>query len=166
MEAAPVEKTEITVAGKVLVLDPERMKFNEITLSDYMDHEYAWIDYFGKQLEHATKEYMIADVRYEALYNQKFVEAKDEGGSDNYAKSKAASDPDVVRAFEYKVDRKSVVGLIKAHLKAWDKNHENAQNRGHTLRKELDKLNKDIYTDKVTESTTSFEDFLKQGVEE
>ena len=159
MEKPIVEKTEITVAGRTVLLDPDRMKFNEVTLSDYMAEEYAWIDFFGKQLEYATKELAIADGRYEALYNQKFVESKDEGGSDNYAKAKAASDPDVLKAYEYKVDRKFVVGLLKAHLRAWDKNHENAQNRGHTLRKEMDKLNRHIFEEKTCE----FEEFLNKN---
>lgn len=160
MEKPILEKTEVIVAGRTVIIDPDRMKFNEATLSDYMDNEYGWIDYFGKQLEYATKELAIAEGRYEALYNKKFVESKDEGGSDNYAKAKAASNDDVVKAYEHKVERKLVVGLLKAHLRAWDKNHENAQNRGHTLRKEMDKLNRDIYSE--DSNTCAFEDFLKK----
>lgn len=163
MEKPIVEKTEVTVAGRVVIIDPDRMKFNEVTLSDYMADEYAWIDYFGKQLEYATKELAIAEGRYDALYNQKFVESKDnDSASDNYAKAKAASNEDVVKAYEHKVERKLVVGLLKAHLRAWDKNHENAQNRGHTLRKEMDKLNKDIYSEQES-GTCSFEDFIKKN---
>jgi hypothetical protein len=29
---------------------------------------------------------------------------------------------------------------MQQHLRAWDKAHDNAQNRGHTLRKEMDKF--------------------------
>ena len=36
------------------------------------------------------------------------------------------------------------VTLLKQHLKAWDKAHENAMSRGHMVRKEMDKLNTDI----------------------
>jgi hypothetical protein len=161
MEKPIVEKTEVVIAGRTVVLDPDRMKFNEATLSDYMADEYGWIDYFGKQLEYATKEMAIAEGRYEALYNQKFVESKDGGGSDNYAKAKAASNPDVIQAYENKVERKLVVGLLRAHLRAWDKNHDNAQNRGHTLRKEMDKLNRDIYAEQDYGTTCNFEDTLR-----
>ena len=38
---------------------------------------------------------------------------------------------DVVAAKKHVVDRKEVVGHLKAHLSAWNKNHENAQNRVH-----------------------------------
>lgn len=162
MNEAPIEKLTVVVAGTPLLLDPDHMKFNENTLSDYMDHEYGWIDYLGKKLEFAAKEMALSEIRYESLYNEKFVETKDGGGSDNYAKAKASSDSDVVKAHEYYVERKYVVGAIKAHLRAWDKNHENAQNRGHTLRKELDKLNKDIYQDKP-DSSCNFEDFLSEA---
>jgi hypothetical protein len=161
MDKAPVENVTVTVAGEPLILNPNHMKFNENTLSDYMDHEYGWIDYLGKKLEFATKEMMLAEGNHEFLYNKRFVECKDEGGSDNYAKAKASSDTEVVNAYKHYVDRKYVVGVIKAHLRAWDKNHDNAQNRGHTLRKELDKLNKDIYQEKQ-DPTCTFEDFLKK----
>ena len=47
----------------------------------------------------------------------------------------------------------SLVIILCADLKAWDKNHENAQNRGNTLRKELERLHKDkvTYEDKMDE---------------
>jgi len=49
------------------------------------------------------------------------------------------------------------------YLKAWDKNHDNAQNRGHTLRKELDKLNKDIYEGRDgNDGLCNAEDILKR----
>jgi hypothetical protein len=38
--------------------------------------------------------------------------------------------------------------LLQQHLRAWDKNHDNAQSRGHMIRKEMDKLNIDIYKSK------------------
>ena len=60
------------------------------------------------------------------------------------------------------VERKEVVGHIKAHLRAWDRNHDNSQNRGHTLRKELDKLNRDVYSSTNEENTCSFEESLNK----
>ena len=156
---APLEKVTVTVNGKDLVLDPENMKFNEFTLSEYMDKEYAWIDYFGKQLELATKELALAELAYETKFNEIFIETKDGGGSDTYGKAKSQSHPDCVALHQAVIDRKSVVGFLKSHLKAWDRNHDNAQNRGHTLRKELDKLNKDIYH-KKEDGLCEAEDFL------
>lgn len=160
MTDAPMEKVTIKVNGRELVLDPDNMRFNEFTLSEYMDKEYAWIDYFGKQLELAHKELSLAELEYETKFNEKYIDAKDGGGSDAYSKAKAQSHPDVVEMQKRVIERREAVGLLKQHLRAWDKNHDNAQNRGHTLRKELDKLNRDIYEGKEPNTCTA-EDLLK-----
>lgn len=159
MSEAPLEKVTIKVNSKELILDPENMKFNEFTLSEYMDKEYAWIDYYGKQLEYAQKELSLAELEFETKFNELYISFKDLGGSDAYCKAKAQSNSDVVSLHEKVIDRRAAVGLLKSHLKAWDKNHDNAQNRGHTLRKELDKLNKDVY-EKRDDGLCNAEDIL------
>lgn len=156
---APIQKIVVTVAGVEILLDPENMKYNENSLAEYMNKEYGWIDYLGKQLEFAQKEVLLAEIDFEAQYSLRFMESKDAGNSDNYAKAFANAHVDVVAAKKKVAERKEVVGHIKAHLKAWDKNHENVQNRGHTLRKEMDKLHRDIYS--TEQETCSAEDFLK-----
>ena len=160
MSEIPNEKVKIFVNNKEVILDPDNMKFNEFTLSEYMDKEYAWIDYYGKQLELANKELAIAELNYETKYNEMYIAQKDLGGSDTYCKAKAQSHAECVSMYEKVIDRRSAVGFLKMYLKAWDKNHDNAQNRGHTLRKELDKLNKDIYEQK-DDGLCNAEDFLK-----
>lgn len=155
---APIEIVTVIVQGKSIVLDPANMKYNENSLGEYMGKEYGWVDFLGKQLEYAQKEVLYAEVEYDALYSKKFIEAKDAGNSDNYSKAYSLSNDEVVAANKKIADRKETVGHIKAHLKAFDKNHENVQNRGHTLRKELDKLHRDIYNSEDT--TCNFEDAL------
>ena len=145
MKPPPTEIITIIVNNKEIKLDPKNMEFTDNNISEYMQKEYGWIDYFGKQLELAQKERLIAEIVAEELYSKKYVEAKDSGGTEQYAKAKANADPDVVQAKKDVVEKKEVEGFLKAHLRAWDKNHDNVQNRGHSLRKELDKLNKDIY---------------------
>jgi len=158
VKEAPLEVIKVKVQGKEVELNPANMRYNENNLPDYMSKEYGWVDYLGKQLELAQKEALNAEVDADALFSLKFLEAKDAGNSDSYAKAFANANVDVVNAKKLVNERKEVVGHIKAHLKAWDKNHENVQNRGHTLRKELDKLNRDIYSD----STCTFEDELNR----
>ena len=163
MNDAPLEKVTVQIRGRDVHLDPDNMKFNEVTLSEYMDKEYAWIDYFGKQLEYANKEMLEAEITYEAEYSKRYIMAKDAGNTENYAKADALSDQTVIAARKKVAERKEVVGLLKAHLKAWDKNHDNAQNRGHTLRKEMEKLNRDIRLtpDAVDNATCTAEDIFK-----
>lgn len=165
MKDAPQECVTVQVRGRDVVLDPNNMKFTEVSLSEYMDKEYAWIDYFGKQLEFANKELLDAEIAYEAEYSRRYIIAKDGGNTENYAKADALSDQQVVAARKLVADRKEVVGLLKAHLKAWDKNHDNAQNRGHTLRKEMEKLNRDIRMggDLPDNATCNAEDFFKSA---
>lgn len=157
---APLEKIVVEVNGRQVVLDPTNMKYNELTLPEYMNKEYGWIDYLGKQLEYAQKEVLLAEIDAEAQYSLKFIEAKDAGNSDNYAKAFALANVDVVAAKKKIVDRKEVVGHIRAHLAAWHKNHENVQNRGHTLRAEMKALNRDI-ADEINNATGTADDFMK-----
>jgi hypothetical protein len=167
MKEAPVEKTIVVVRGKEISLDPDNMKFSDSTLSIYMDREYTWIDYFGKQLEFANEDCLNAEAEYDAIYSDKYVKSKDIGNTENYAKAQALSDVDVIAARKKLNDCKKTVGLLKAHLKAWDKNHSNAQSRGHTLRQEMKALNQnviygsnDVLPGRV-EETCNAEDFLK-----
>lgn len=153
-ELAPIEKITVNVLGKDVILDPNNMHYNENSLGEFMSKEYAWVDYFGKQLEFAQKEAMLADIEAEAIYSKKFMLSKDDGNSDNYAKAFALSDNDVIEAKKRHIERKEVVGHIKRHLTAWDKNHDNAQNRGHTLRKEMDVLSRDIYSNDSNDVST------------
>lgn len=141
----PNEIVKVKVNGKEIVLDSKNMEFSDNTLNEYMEKEYGWIDYFGKQLEYAQKERLDAEIDAEAIFSEKYIEAKDNGGTEQYAKAKANADADVIAAKKKVVELNEIVGQIKAHLKAWDRNHDNAQNRGYTLRKEMDKLNKDVY---------------------
>lgn len=141
----PVEIVKVVVNGKEVSLDAKNMEFSDTTLNEYMEKEYGWVDYFGKQLEYAQKERLDAEIDAEAIFSQKYIEAKDNGGTEQYAKAKANADEDVIAAKKRVVELTETVGQIKAHLKAWDRNHDNAQNRGYTLRKEIDKLNKDVY---------------------
>lgn len=156
---APIEKVKVVVRGREIVLDPDNMKYSENNLPEYMSKEYGWVDYLGKQLEYAQKELLLAEIDAESIYSSKFMESKDAANSDNYAKAYANCHVDVVNAKRYVVERKEVVGHLKAHLVAWNKNHENAQNRGHTIRTEMKVLNRDIY-DAENGATTSAEDFL------
>lgn len=145
MKNPPIETTIVIVNNKEIKLDPKNMEFADNNINEYMQMEYGWIDYFGKQLELAQKARLMAEIEAEEVFSKKYVEAKDSGGTEQYAKAKANSDPEVVAAKKNVVEKKEIEGFIKAHLRAWDKNHDNVQNRGHSLRKELDKLNKDIY---------------------
>jgi hypothetical protein len=159
MSNPPIEVVRVKVLGRDVILDPANMKYDESSLARYMSEEYAWVDYFGKQFEYAQKEMLYAEIEAEAVYSKKFIESKDLGYSDNYAKAYALANQEYIEAKKKHIERKEVVGLIKSYLKAFDKNHENAQNRGHTIRKEMDKFNRDSFVENNND-TCCFEDSL------
>jgi hypothetical protein len=55
-EDAPIEIVKVIVQEREIVLDPKNMKYNENSIGEYMNKEYGWVDYLGKQLEYAQKE--------------------------------------------------------------------------------------------------------------
>jgi len=149
---APVLKIKIEVAGTEIILDPDNMRYTEANLGEYMNREYGWIDYLGKQLEFAQKELLLSEIDAETIFSKKFLEAKDLGKTDTCSKAYASSHDDFVAAKKKVVERKEAVGHLKAHLRAWDKNHDNVQNRGHTLRKEMDVLSREVYVEQSIEN--------------
>jgi hypothetical protein len=139
------EAKVIRLGDKEVKLDPANMKFNEITLNDYMEKEAGWYDYFGSMLAEAEYLMQRIELEHDTLYSERFKEHKEQGCSDKLAEANAKADPDVEKAKLDYLASKHKVRLLQQHLRAWDRAHENAQSRGHFLRKEIDKLNKDIY---------------------
>ena len=134
----------LVIAGKDVVIDSKNLEFNDANLNEYIQSESGFYDYFGACLAMAEKDYQNKDLMHEKTFSERFTEAKDNGGSDKYADAKAKQDPTVVAMKEAVVEAKYVVKRLQQHLRAWDKNHDNAQSLGHMLRKSMDKLNAEI----------------------
>ncbi len=135
---------KLNIGGEEVLLDPSNMTFNETNLTTYLQKEGGYYNNFGAYLAKAEYVLQRRELAYDALYGEKFKGYKDEGGSDKYAEARTESDTDVVEAKEKVVASRFKVRLLQQHLRAWDKNHENAQSLGHYLRKEMDKLNSEI----------------------
>jgi len=132
-------------------LDKEKLYFSEATLSEYIETEGGWIDFFGAKLAEAERDLAVAEHNYDIIYSKKFVEFKPQG-SDNLVQALVKIDPEVEAHKRITIAKKTTVRKLQQHLKAWDKNHENAQSRGHFLRKEMDHLRRDtIKTDNYLE---------------
>jgi hypothetical protein len=125
-------------------IDPENLRFDESTLSKYIQNEGGYYDSFGHYLSLAERNLQNNENLHEKTFCEKFVEAKELGASDKLAEAKAKSNPNVVLLKEEIVKAKYVVNRLKNHIKAWDKNHDNAQSMGHMLRKQMDKLGTDV----------------------
>jgi chromosome segregation ATPase len=156
------EKRKVNVNGQEVVLDSGKLFFSEGTLDNYLEVEGGWIDYFGAKLADAERQLAewemkveIEEDEYERVYARVFSTIKStEGGSDKLVEGQTKIEATVVAAKtkvqEYRekaIAYKHAVNMLKQHLRAWDKNHENAQNRGNTLRKEMERLHKDRFLD-------------------
>lgn len=141
-------KTEhLEFASYELDIDPELLRFTEATLSDYITRESAYYDNYGAYLALAEKNLQNKELIHERMFAERLVEAKESGSTDKLAEYKAKCDPTVVAAKEDVVEARYVVNRLKQHLRAWDKNHDNAQSMGYLLRKTIDKMGGDIRCD-------------------
>ena len=131
---------EIIIDGEIVVLDFEKLNFNESNLSGYLEKEGGWYNYYGSKLAKAEKVLQLMELKHDVLYSNKFSELKSAGGSDKLVEAQSKSDASVEEIARQVIEAKYNVKLLLLHLRAWDKNHENAQNRSNTLRKEMEKL--------------------------
>ena len=139
-----IEKETINIAGREVVIDPQILKFDESTLTQYIQTEGGYYDSYGAYLARAEEALALCDMQYDQIYSERFMEAKERGASDKLAESTSKADADVVNAKALCVKAKYKVKRLQQHLRAWDKNHDNAQSLGHMLRKEMDKLHANI----------------------
>ena len=144
-----------------VVIDENKFRFSDATISKYMEEEASWYDYYGMKLVEVERNYQLIECEYETRYNLKFSEYKAAGASDKAAEANSKSDPEISALKKMMIEEKAKVRLLQQHLKAWDKNHENANNRLHMLRKELDKFRVDFKETEVT-----FQDKLEEIMSE
>jgi hypothetical protein len=139
---AELERLEL--GSQTAIINPENLRFNETNLKEYLQTESGYYDNFGACLALAEKILQQVELQAERLYSASFAEWKDNGGSDKLAEARAKADTAVIAANELVIEAKYKVKRLQQHLRAWDKNHDNAQSLGHMLRKEMEKLNADI----------------------
>jgi len=140
----PENKRVVNLGQEDIVLDADRLLFNEASLNQFQDRLAIWYDYFSEKLSLA--EYLLArrESDYDVVYSKAYAEHKEGGATDKLSEAHAKSDPEVQDAKNLVILAKQRVQQLKQHLKSWDKAHDNAQSRGHMVRKEMDKLRSDI----------------------
>jgi hypothetical protein len=109
-----------------------------------MENLALWYDYFSQKLAEAEAILSYKEYEYDILFSASYEKSKEEGCTDKLAEANAKKDVSVCEAKREIIGAKHKVTLLKQHLKAWDKAHENAMSRGHMVRKEMDKLHTDI----------------------
>lgn len=140
----PTIKTSIKIGDQEVVLDNNRLAFNEISLSNFMENLALWYDYFSQKLAEAEALLSYKEYEYELAFSSAYEKFKEDGCTDKLAEANARKHEEVAGHKKDIIGAKHKVTLLKQHLRSWDKAHENAQSRGHMIRKEMDKLNSDI----------------------
>ena len=161
---APHAQTTIKVGGQDVVLDNSRLAFNEISLSNFMENLALWYDYFGQKLAEAEAILSHKEYEYDVLFASSYERSKESGCTDKLAEANAKKEPDVCDAKKEIIAARHKVTLLKQHLKAWDKAHENSTSRGHTIRREMDKLSTDIVFRSKDDSFRSRDDAVSDIV--
>jgi len=143
------EKRTFTLDGNEIVLDPANLKFSDPTLNQFFELVSGYCDYYGQKLADANRAVAKAEALFERLYIQKFREFREgvggeSGKSEKTSELYAKSEPEVVKAKAGVHEATFIRDSVWNHLKALNAAREDAHNRGHFLRKELDKLNMEV----------------------
>lgn len=150
-----------------LDLDPEKLKFNEQNISQYYQEESGNYDFYSAQLAYADYLLSKRELEYDVIFSEKFTANKELGGSDKYVEAKTKADEDVVAAKTNVIGAKYKKGLLQNHIRAWDRNHDNALNLGHMLRKEMEKLGLELKGHRTSyENQLESQQFVKLGPQE
>lgn len=134
----------INVDGEEVVLDPQNLKFTDATLNQFFELVSGFCDYYGQKLADSSRAVAKAEQQFERLYIEKFKEFREAGKSEKTSELYAKAEEEVVRAKSTVVDALYKRDSIQNHLKAMNAARDDAHNRGHFLRKELDKINMDV----------------------
>jgi hypothetical protein len=133
---------KVKVGDEEVDLDPKVFRFTEATLSEYLMKDASLLSYYGAKWADAAFIHATYEDRYEQAFSRKMREYKETGATDKLADAMAKSDPEVVEIKEQIRNAKRIKDLLSNHMKALEKNHENALNLGYNIRKELDVHNK------------------------
>jgi chromosome segregation ATPase len=140
----PDNKRTLHLGEEEIILDADKLVFNEASLNHFQDRLAVWYDYFGEKQGLAEFLVLRREAEYEAAYSRHYAEHKENGATDKLAEAKSKADSEVQEAKRQVALAKQRLTQIKLHIKAWDKAHDNAKERGYMMRKEMDKLQSDI----------------------
>lgn len=139
-------KRSIHLGSEEIVLDSDDLEFNEATIGEFQERLAVKYDYYGAKLAELEAVKDRLEEELDQIYSRVYLENKDEGCTEKQADARAKTDVAYVDKKKEALRAKYDVKQMQQHLRAWDRAHDNATSRGHTLRKEMDKLNVDFAT--------------------
>jgi hypothetical protein len=138
------QKRIVNLDGQDIVLDPANLRFSDPTLNQFFELVSGFCDYYGQKLADANRAVARAEQLYDRLYIEKFKVYREEGKSEKTSELYAKAEAEVVKAKTAVHEVTHKRDSVWNHLKALNAAREDAHNRGHFLRKELDKINMEV----------------------
>ena len=135
-----MNKITVKIGNQEVVLDSDDLKFTDATLNLFLERISGRIDYIGQNLANAQRICSMVEQKYEYAFINSFKEFKEASKSDKTAELCAKAESEVQRLKMDLIESKYNKDLIYNHLQALHSAREDAHNRGHMLRKEMDKL--------------------------
>jgi hypothetical protein len=137
-----VEK--LSIGNQEWTIDSRDLNFTDATLNAFFEKVSGIIDYVGSGHAFSMKHHALAELEYKSEYIQKYREQKEQGKSDKTAELFAEGEASIVNLKRFVINCRYNKDRLYSHLQALNAAREDAHNRGHMLRKEMDKLNMDI----------------------
>ena len=137
---------KVTIDTEVWEINPDNLRFSDATLNQFFERVSGVIDYVGAGLAKANMWHTMLDHQCKQVFIQKFKMYKEDGKSDKTAELSAEGEPEVYALRKKCIEAKYSKDLLYSHLAALNSAREDAHNRGHMLRKEMDKLNMEIHS--------------------
>lgn len=136
--------SKVKIGDETWELNSDSLMFSDGTLNQFFERVSGTIDYVGAGLAKANLWHSLLDHQCKQKFIEKFKIFKEEGKSDKNAELSAEGEQEVSDLRKKVIEARYVKDLLYSHLQALNSAREDAHNRGHMLRKEMDKLNMDI----------------------
>lgn len=123
-----------------VILNPKHLIFSDATINQFLTEFAGNYDYYSEAhavLQHRADQ---AKAYYEELYDEKFVNFKENGCSDKLAEGKATVQEDVMDARKQLNDINFKCRRMYSWLRSLDKAYESCKEFCYNMRKELDKI--------------------------
>jgi ribonuclease HII len=135
-----MNKKTLKIGTQEVLINPDDLRFTDATLNIFLERISGIIDYIGQNLANAQRIVNMVEQKHEYAFINSYKKLKEDGKSDKTAELLAKGDDEVQRLRMGLIEAKYHKDLLYHHLQALNSAREDAHNRGHMLRKEMDKL--------------------------
>jgi len=130
----------VKVGESIVEINPDDLKFTDATINVFFEKISGKIDYIGRCLTNAQRICSLIEQKTDLSFINEFKKCKEEGKSDKSAELFAKGSDEVQKYKKALIEAKHIKDIIYHHLQSLNSSREDAHNRGHMLRKEMDKL--------------------------